>query len=306
VALAWLHGGLSEYNISFEGMWIAFSPDLTARAAFLSLGRCFVINGGNGLDSKSSGPDWFGVNNSGFGAGSFHSFFIEVTTSYTKVNMDGRLVFQDGGVGMKNYLNNRDCQPLGFYGPGSHGPTSPRADMTGAMFGGFISGNGRTLFSRVEGQVRNVRLETEIPDPIAGSTTSPLHATAAAASTRATIAGTQGGMQSGGGGGDPGTTMSPAPTSVVARYISCNFKMTVNNAKGFVSDPVAKAGVQRAIANVSGVSPDKVQVKLEITTSRRLDTRIERLLTSGSVRVVYVIRLPVGSAAVAAANLTCS
>jgi len=195
VALAWLHGGLSEYNISFEGMWIAFSPDLTARAAFLSLGRCFVINGGNGLDSKSSGPDWFGVNNSGFGAGSFHSFFIEVTTSYTKVNMDGRLVFQDGGVGMKNYLNNRDCQPLGSYGPGSHGPGSDRADMTGAMFGGFISGNGRSLFSRVEGQVRNVRLETEIPDPIAGSTTCPLHATAAAASTRATIAGTQGGMQ---------------------------------------------------------------------------------------------------------------
>jgi len=150
VAVTWLpDGGLSQYNISFEGMWTKFAPGLTVRAAFLSLGRCFVMSGlPNRLDLKG-----FGGNMSSFEAGKFHSFFIEVTTSYTKVSMDGRLAFQDGGVGKSNYLGNRVCQPFSHY-------------STGAMFGCMVSANGRALFSRVEGQVRNVRLEAEIPDAV--------------------------------------------------------------------------------------------------------------------------------------------
>jgi hypothetical protein len=231
------------------------------------------MNGGNGLDSKSSGPDWFGGNMSGFDAGSFHSFFIEVTTNYTKVNMDGKLVFQDGGVGMKNYLNNRDCQTLGHY-------------FTGAIFGGFISSNARILFSRVEGQVRNVKLEAEIPDPVAG-TTGPLQQ----GTTLATQANgsTQGSSHSQGAG----STSGSAPTSAGATTISGNFKMSVNNAAGFINDPQAKTAVRQAIANVSGVAASKVQARL--STARRLDTGMHRLLTSGTVQVEYVISLPAGS-----------
>jgi len=276
VALTWLPGsfgnGLSKYNISFEGMWTAFVPGLTVRAAYLSLGLCFVMNGGNGIDSGTSGPDWFGGNMSGFDAASFHSFFIEVTTHYTNVYMDGKLVFQDGGVGMKNYLNNRNCQPLGHY-------------TTGAMFGGLIAANGRSIFSRVEGQVRNVRLTTEIPGPVVVPTTSSTGSTQSGAGGETTGAPSQG----------AGSTTGSTPTSAVATIISSSFHISVNNAASFVTDPQAKAGVQQAIANVCGVSPKNVHVNLSIASPRRLDAGIERLLSSGPVLVAYMIHVPAGS-----------
>eukprot|EP00933_Yihiella_yeosuensis_P013153 TRINITY_DN1231_c0_g1_i2.p1 TRINITY_DN1231_c0_g1~~TRINITY_DN1231_c0_g1_i2.p1 ORF type:complete len:1693 (+),score=314.93 TRINITY_DN1231_c0_g1_i2:75-5153(+) len=88
------------------------------------------------------------------------------------------------------------------------------------------------------------------------------------------------------------TTKKPKPVRIVGQIT-----LSVSNPAAFVKDEKAKKGIQKGIANHTGVLEEYVKVTLSVTT-RRLSNAAVRRLQAGSVLVSYEINLPANVQAV--------
>lgn len=141
VQVLWLGTPLSEYTLSFSAR-VTSPLNVSGVIGFLSLGGLPVITSSNSTGHFLDTPN-------NFHDGEFHDVVVKADTQECTVLIDGVQMAVLPGTQTEPGTATRGCGPLGV---------TPNS----AIFGAFVTSNGRALFSRVSGHVRDVLISSDL------------------------------------------------------------------------------------------------------------------------------------------------